>query len=149
MCLTCRVLRGQKTVNQLCDGGQSCHDRTVSCGSQIKSRVSYSTWHRLYIQTQCVPSEYQLSTFPAAVRGQTVGPSQGEGEGHHWGGQQEEPRETEPRHQQQWPLQGQGGEKRQRALGGAATAQQQAPGKHREERDCQQGHGGCHGAGSQ
>ena len=78
----------------------------------------------------------QLFIFPVVVRGQALGPSQGEGEGQHWGGQQEEPSQAESRHHQQWPLQGPGGEARQRTLRAAAAAQQQAPGPPGEERDC-------------
>ena len=48
--------------------------------------------------------------FPVLVRRQALGPRQGEGEGDHRGGQQEEPGQAESRHHQQWALQGQGGE---------------------------------------
>ena len=103
----------------------------------------------LFHQNICVVD--QLLIFPVAVRGQALGPSQGEGEGHHWGGQQEEPSQAESRHHQQWALQGQGGEAGQRPLraAAAAAAQQQAPGTPGEERDCEQGYWGQHSPGSQ
>ena len=108
------------------------------------------TWHTKYQCSDCVPSKYyQLLTFPVLVCGQTLGPRQGEGEGHHRGGQQEEPGQAESRHHQQWALQGQGGEAGQRSLRAAAASQQQAPGTPGEERDSEQGYRGKHRTGSQ
>ena len=136
--LTCRE-RSEIKPSICVYGGHFVTDTTVSCGSEIKSRVVLhcSTYlaHEISVivfhQNICsiIINGYQWLIFPV-VRGQTLGPCQGEGEGHHRGGQQEEPGQAESRHHQQWTLQGQGGEAGQRSLRAAAAAQQQAPGPH-------------------